>query len=158
MQELKNQGNAPYKYFSYEDEVPGFGTIRFGVVNDKSPAKLPWYKNSRNIPAEMRAEAEKVAREHSTTESEFEWRMSNWQMKVTGYNHEVRCHYPWFMFSPAHALEWMANICKHEWVKDRNYSSGNNVLGTYDIGYYNRCTKCGKEKYVRTAFNNYSGD
>jgi hypothetical protein len=159
MKVLKDQERAPYKFESVEEDVAGFGVIRFCIFKDRSPAKLPWYKNSNAIPAEMRDAAEKVAREHSTTQSEFEWRMSNWQAKVTGYNHEVRCYYPWFMYSPTQALEYIARICQHEWVQLRSHTAhSNNVLGTYDAGYIRGCSKCGEEDYVRTHFNNYSGD
>ena len=154
----KSQSGAPYGYRSVREEVPGYGVIQFGVVKNREPQRLPWWQKPSAIPADMRAEAEKVAREHSTTEKEFEWRMSNWQAVMTGWSYAVRCYYPWFMYSPGQALEYVAAICMHDWVKDREYRDGNDILGTYDIGYINKCSKCSKEDYVRTAFNNYSGD
>lgn len=118
----------------------------------------PWFQNAAKIPADIRATAEQVARELSEDESEFEWRMRNWEYVMIGYAHNVRLFRRHFMKSPEDALEWMRGLCNHKWVKERDWNSESKELGTYDRGYINKCAKCGKEDYVRTSYNNYSGD
>jgi hypothetical protein len=118
----------------------------------------PWYRDAAKIPADIRAAAEQAARELSEDDSEFKWRMRNWEYVMIGYAHNVRIFRPHFMMSPADALAWMRGLCNHKWVKARDWNSESKELGTYDRGYINCCSKCGKEDYVRTAYNNYSGD
>lgn len=144
---------------SQKVEIAGHGLITFGKIRNYEPARLPWYKNAAKIPTEMRAAAEKVATEKSTSAEEVEWRMQNWAAWMTGWSFNVRCYYPWFMFTPDEALESIAKICMHEWVRgDERTVQQNNILGTWDRGYTQVCSKCGKEEYVQTSFNNYSGD
>jgi hypothetical protein len=138
--------------------IEGYGEITFGVLGNRTPARLPWYKDAAKVPAEIREEAERTARELSADTREYEWRMTNWSAAISGWSFSVRLHYPWFMMSPAEALEWMSGLCMHDWQLERTYNSENKILGTYDRGHVNKCTKCGKEEYVRTAYNNYSGD
>ena len=141
-----------------QQEIEGYGLVTFGDYDDRSPARLPWYRNAANIPAEMRAAAEQAARELSEDESEYAWRIRHWEFEMIGYGWNVRCYYHHFMKSPADALTWMRGMCNHKWEKMRDWNSESKELGTYDRGYINKCAKCGVEDYVRTAYNNYSGD
>ena len=136
----------------------GISEVNFGKIGDHSPARLPWYKDAAKVPVEVREEAERVAREVSEDVREYEWRMTNWAAAISGWSFDVRRYYPWFMMEQAEALEWMRGLCMHRWEKARDYNVENNILGTYDRGHVKRCSKCGEEEYVRTSYNNYSGD
>ena len=129
------------------------------IVGNHHNAQYGWYKNSKNIPAEEMVEAEKVAREVSETENEYEWRIRNYKNWRTGWAHAVRRYFPWFMSSHEEALEDMKKMCNHKWSEQvRQWGTESIHLGTYDKGYVRTCEKCGKEDYVRTAYKNYSGD
>ena len=142
-----------------QTEVAGYGPIPFGVVDNREPARLPWFQDANKIPAEILAAAEKVAREKSADDHEYKWRMDNWSAVMTGWSYAVRMYRPWFMYSPEQALEWMSGLCLHAWSNKRDHVQHENyILGTYDKGYNQTCSKCGEEQYVRTSFNNYSGD
>ncbi|WJZ48472.1 hypothetical protein [Actinomycetia phage DSL-LC01] len=140
-------------------EIEGYGQITFGVVHNREPQRLPWYKNASKIPAEMRAAAEKVAAEKSSSDREIEWRMQNWSAWMIGWSFNVRCYYPWFMMSPEEALQRMSDLCMHDWASEpERMTSENKILGTWERGYHKTCKKCGEREYVRTGFNNWSGD
>lgn len=142
-----------------QQDIESYGLITFGEHGDRSPAQLPWYKHPSKIPAVMRAEAEKVAAEKSSSDHEIEWRMQNWSAWMSGWSFAVRCFYPWFMLSPEEALKTMAELCMHDYKRGNERTvSENKILGTWERGYSQVCSKCGHEEYVRTAYNNYSGD
>lgn len=150
---------SPFGRESDVAEIPGHGVIEFGVLDNSSPARLPWYRNSASIPAEMVAEAKALAESVSEDAAEVEWRMNAWTQVITGWSSVVRMHQPWFMLSPAQALEWMSGLCLHNWERGEDVVRYNNYyLNTYDAGHNKHCTKCGVEEYVQTAFKNYSGD
>jgi len=155
----KTKTRAPMGMSTTREEVPGYGMITFCVVDNREPERLPWYKNASKIPADMLAEAEAVARELSEDDKDFEFYMMNWRAAVTGWSYAVRLYYPWFMQSPKQAIAWMRSICNHKWGERRDHTAHDNyILGTYDRGYKHTCSRCGKEEYVTTSFNNYSGD
>ena len=121
--------------------------------------KLPWYQRPENIPSEDLAEAQAYAREASDTENEYEWRMRHYTHLRIGYGWAVRCYYPWFMDSHADAMAFMRRMCLHKWgEKVGHVRDDNKILGTYDKGYEHTCEKCGETEYVRTSYNNWSGD
>lgn len=150
---------APYGMTTVSEYVEGFGVITFCEVGNRQPAMLPWYMNPRKIPANMRREAEAVAAEMSSSTDEHNKLMMAWTAWMIGYSYDVKEYYPWFMFSPTQALDALSMLCIHAWGERREHTAyGNSMLGTYDRGYIHTCKKCGKEEYVTTEFNNYSGD
>lgn len=139
------------------EEILSRGIV-FGEVYNNTPNKLPWYRHPEKIPADEKALAERVAQRLSDDDSEYEWRMRNYEAWRIGWSFAVRCYYPWFMLTHEEALGRMAGLCDHKWGDKTDAGEKNNVLGTYDLGYNHTCTKCGKTEYVRTAYNNWSGD
>ena len=127
-------------------------------VRDYSNSRIPWYKKPENIPAEEHEEAEALSRSMSTSDSEHEWRMRHYKWMRIGWSWTVRCSYPWFMDSHEEAMEFVRGMCDHAWGERTDVGDKNVYLGTYEYGYNHTCSKCGKTEYVRTSYNNYSGD
>lgn len=127
-------------------------------VRDYSNSRIPWYKKPENIPAEELEEAEALSRSMSTSDSEHEWRMRHYKWMRIGWSWTVRCSYPWFMDSHEEAMEFVRGMCDHAWGERTDVGDKNIYLGTYEYGYNHTCSKCGKTEYVRTSYNNYSGD
>lgn len=127
-------------------------------VRNYSNSSIPWYKKPENIPAEELEEAEALSRSMSTSDSEHEWRMRHYKWMRIGWSWTVRCSYPWFMDSHEEAMEFVRGMCDHAWGERTDVGDKNIYLGTYEYGYNHTCSKCGKTEYVRTSYNNYSGD
>lgn len=137
-------------------------TVYVNEVHNYANNKLPWYQHPENIPSEDMAEAQSVARElsdPSETDYEYEWRMRHYTQLRIGWSWGVRCYYPWFMYSHAEAMAFMRKMCLHKWGEKVSHTRDENkILGTYDKGYEHTCEKCGETEYVRTSYNNWSGD
>ena len=127
-------------------------------VRNYSNSNIPWYMKPENIPAEELEEAEALSRSMSTSDSEHEWRMRHYKWMRIGWSWTVRCSYPWFMDSHEEAMEFVRGMCDHAWGERTDVGDKNIYLGTYEYGYNHTCSKCGKTEYVRTSYNNYSGD
>ncbi len=127
-------------------------------VRNWENGKLPWYENADKIPVEDLAEADALARQMSDDDNGYEWRMRHYKHLRIGYGWAVRCFYPWFMESHADAMEFMRGMCDHTYGERVYYDNTNKILGTYDRGYTEVCSKCGHENRERTSYNNWSGD
>ena len=133
-------------------------TYTLSKEHDYSNARIPWYKKPENIPAKELEEAEALSRAISTKDSEHEWRMRHYKWMRIGFGWNVRCYYPWFMDTHEDAMQFVRSMCDHTWGAQTNVGDKYIYLGTYDYGYNHTCSKCGRTEYVRTSFNNYSGD
>jgi len=116
------------------------------------------YKNPALIPADELAEAETSFRAVSETEHEYEWRMRNYKFYRIGWGWQVRRYYPHFVMLHEEALQRMTDACDHKFVSVPHTASECHILGTYNRGLMNTCTKCGHREYKQTEYNNYSGD
>jgi hypothetical protein len=125
---------------------------------DQRIAAPEWYKKPSLIPYTYVDAAKEKFFAMSDSFREYEWRILNFNNLCTGYAPSVKCSYPHFMEHPEEALNIVVGWCYHNWEKVRDYDSTNKVLGTYDRGHINKCPKCNEEEYVRTSYNNYSGD
>lgn len=116
------------------------------------------YRRRDLIPTDELAEAETAFRAVSESESEYDWRMSNYTDWRIGWAWQVRMYQPHFVMSHEEALHKARTMCQHDYESVPYTASENHILGTYDRGVMNTCRKCGDRTYKRTACNNYSGD
>lgn len=134
-----------------------FNGFIYGEADQKfSPPE--WYKKPALIPYIYLDAAKEKFFEISDTWREYEWRLINYNNLCSGWSPRVRTHYPHFMEHPEEALNTVLGWCYHNWEQNRSYDITNKVLGTYDRGYVQVCSKCHEEERVRTSYNNYSGD
>jgi hypothetical protein len=117
-----------------------------------------WFGHTDQLPEADIQDA--LVRLHSENQAELDWRMHNYRLWRCGYGAAVRRWRREWMQDHEEAIETTQRLCKclHDWKLERRYDDTNKILGTYDRGNVNVCTKCNEREYVRTSYNNWSGD
>jgi hypothetical protein len=117
-----------------------------------------WFGNPDLVPAAdiAAAEAALAANDAAT----FAWRIKNYRLWRTGFNAATGAWRTQFMYDhdTAVALALKHCACIHDFERTTSFDNTNHVLGTFDRGYVQTCTKCGYDEHVRTSWNNRSGD